>query len=353
MGQGEHASPAGWLMRAIVPSAVDAVDPDDLLERIDVNKLVDRIDVNKLVDRVDVNKLVDRADIDQVLRQVALDALLDRVDVNRLLDRVDVNRLLDRVDVQPLLDRVDIEALVKRVDVEAIVARAKVESLVGKSAAGMAFSTLDLFRRQVVGIDVVMLRMGDKMMRRDVRTVADTEGASVTGQFAGPLSRLLASAFDGALLTVLFVSALSVCTFLFNLFTGRNVNIELTSGGPVWLAIFILWAILYILGTTEIAGRTPGKGLVGLRVLSDNREPLRARADLVRILMLPISCIFLIGLLGIEFGRRRKAFHDVVAHSIVVYDWGDRPAEMPAPLTRWLVQRGLDEETLPTRARAR
>jgi len=352
VGQGEHASPAGWLMRAIVPSAVDAVDPDDLLERIDVNKLVDRIDVDKLVDRVDVDKLVGRADIDQVLRQVALDALLDRVDVNRLLDRVDVNRLLDRVDIEPLLDRVDIEALVKRVDVEAIVARAKVESLVGKSAAGMAYSTLDLFRRQVVGIDVVMLRMGDKMMRRDVRTVADTEGASVTGQFAGPLSRLLASAADGALLTVLFVSALSVCTYLFNLFTGRNVNIELTSGGPVWLAIFILWAILYILGTTEIAGRTPGKGLVGLRVLSDNREPLRARADLVRILMLPLSCIFLIGLLGIEFGRRRKAFHDVVAHSIVVYDWGDRPAEMPAPLTRWLVQRGLDEETLPTRARA-
>ena len=68
----------------------------------------------------------------------------------------------------------------------------------------MAYSTLDLFRRQVVGIDVVMLRMGDKMMRRDVRTVADTEGASVTGQFAGPLSRLLASAADGALLTVLF-----------------------------------------------------------------------------------------------------------------------------------------------------
>ncbi|MGZ6870039.1 MAG: RDD family protein, partial [Frankiaceae bacterium] len=168
-----------------------------------------------------------------------------------------------------------------------------------------------------------------------------------------PLSRLLAFAADVALLSVLFTFGLSVGTYLFNLFTGNNVNIELTSGGPFWLGIFILWAILYILGTTEIAGRTPGKGLVGLRVLSDNREPLRARADLVRILMLPLSCIFLIGLLGIEFGRRRKAFHDVVAHSIVVYDWGDRPAEMPAPLTRWLVQRGLDEETLPTRARPR
>ncbi len=35
-------------MRTIVPSAVDAVDPDDLLERIDVNKLMDRMDVNQL-----------------------------------------------------------------------------------------------------------------------------------------------------------------------------------------------------------------------------------------------------------------------------------------------------------------
>ncbi|MGZ4619296.1 MAG: RDD family protein [Frankiaceae bacterium] len=331
-------------MRTIVPSAVDAVDPDDLLERIDVNKLMDRVDINRVLDRVDVNRVLGRADLDKMLRQVALDALLDRVDVNRLLDRVDVNRLLDRV---------DFEAVMNRVDVEAIASRAKVESLVGKSAAGMAYSTLDLLRRQVVGIDVVMLRMGDRMMRRDVRTVADAESASVTGQLAGPLSRLLAIAADVALLSVLFTFGLSVGTYLFNLFTGNSVNVELASGGPVWLAVFILWAFLYMLGTTEIAGRTPGKGLVGLRVLADNGEPLRARSDLVRTLMLPVSCIFLIGLLGIEFGRRRKAFHDVVAHSIVVYDWGDRPAEMPAPLTRWLGKRGLDEQTLPTPARPR
>ena len=314
-------------IRTIVPSAVDAVDADDLLERIDVNKLMDRVDINRVLDRMDVNRIVDRVDLDKMLRQVALDALLERIDVNRLLDRVDVQRLLDRV---------DFEAVMRRVDVEAIASRAKVDSLVSKSAAGMAYSTLDLLRRQVVGIDVVILRMGDRMMRRDVRTVAEAEGASVTGQLAGPLSRLLAIAADVAILSVLFTFGLSVGTYLFNLFTGNSVNVELASGGPVWLAVFILWAFLYMLGTTEIAGRTPGKGLVGLRVLADNGEPLRARSDLVRTLLLPVSCIFLIGLLGIEFGRRRKAFHDVVAHSIVVYDWGDRPAEMPAPLTRWL-----------------
>jgi hypothetical protein len=28
---------------------------------------------------------------------------------------------------------------------------------------------------------------------------------------------------------------------------------------------------------------------------------------------------------------------------VVVYDWGDRPAEMPAPVTSWVTKR-IDEE---------
>lgn len=40
-------------------------------------------------------------------------------------------------------------------------------------------------------------------------------------------------------------------------------------------------------------------------------------------------------------GRERRALHDVIAGSAVVYDWGDRPAQLPAPLTRWLERRGV------------
>jgi hypothetical protein len=46
----------------------------------------------------------------------------------------------------------------------------------------------------------------------------------------------------------------------------------------------------------------------------------------------------------------------LAAHSIVIYDAGDRAAQLPAPLTRWLVQltrllvqRGLNEPN-PTQA---
>ena len=388
MSSGDHASPAGRLFRRIVPPAVDAIDPDSLIEKIDVNALMDRVDVNRVLDRIDVNRvlrradidilirevaveallaevdvnglaervdvdrLVDRIDVDRLLARVGVEALLGRVDVNALLDRVDVNRLLDRVDVQPLLDRIDINALVGRVDVENVMHRAGVENLVTRGATGMAFSTLDLLRRQLVGVDVVMLRIGDRVMRRKQAPVADSQRASVTGQYAGPLSRLLAAALDGTLITVLFTTTLTVGIFLFNLFAGQQVEVEPASAGPIWIAIFIAWAFLYASVSLVLAGRTPGKAVVGLRVLADDGTPLKAKAAVIRVLVLPFSCILFLGLLGMEFGRRRQAWHDHAAHSMVVYDWGDRTAEMPAPLTRWLVKRGLDEETLPARTRA-
>jgi uncharacterized RDD family membrane protein YckC len=393
---GDHASPAGRLFRRIVPPAVDAIDPDSLIERIDVNALLDRVDVDRVLDRIDVNRVLGRADMDMLIRQVAVDALLaevdvdglvdrvdvdrlmdrvdvdrllarvaldallrrvdvnallDRVDVNRLLDRVDVNHLLDRVLVQPLVDRVDVNALVGRVDVETVVHRAGVENLVTRGATGMAFSTLDLLRRQLVGVDVVMLRIGDRLMRRKQTPVTDARRASVTGQYAGPVSRLLAAALDATLITAIFTTTLTVGIFLFNLFTGQQVNFQLSTAGPIWIGIFIAWGVLYLWVSTVLAGRTPGKALVGLRVLADDGGPLKAKPAIIRVLVLPISCILFLGLLGIEFGRRRKALHDLAAHSIVIYDWGDRTAEMPAPLTRWLAKRGLDEEALPARIR--
>jgi uncharacterized RDD family membrane protein YckC len=82
---------------------------------------------------------------------------------------------------------------------------------------------------------------------------------------------------------------------------------------------------------------------VGLRVVSVNGAPLKLWASLVRVLCLPVSFAFFgLGLLGIIFGKRRRALHDLAANSCVVYDWGDRPAELPGPLSRWLAERHAD-----------
>jgi hypothetical protein len=40
-------------------------------------------------------------------------------------------------------------------------------------------------------------------------------------------------------------------------------------------------------------------------------------------------------------GTRHRALHDVAGGSVVVVDFGDRPAELPGPLSRFLDRRGL------------
>jgi uncharacterized RDD family membrane protein YckC len=91
-----------------------------------------------------------------------------------------------------------------------------------------------------------------------------------------------------------------------------------------------------------LTGKTIGKTLIGLKVVSRSGDPLGPGAAAVRMLFFPLSfALFGLGFLGILVGRERRALHDVIAKTAVVYDWGDRPAEMPAPLTRYLERKGV------------
>ena len=57
----------------------------------------------------------------------------------------------------------------------------------------------------------------------------------------------------------------------------------------------------------------------------------------VRTLAFPLSVLFFgIGLLMIVVQREHRSLHDLIAKSCVVYDWGDRSAEMPGPLSDFL-----------------
>jgi uncharacterized RDD family membrane protein YckC len=90
----------------------------------------------------------------------------------------------------------------------------------------------------------------------------------------------------------------------------------------------------------SLAGRTPGKAIVGLRVVNRDGSPLAPRRAVLRVLAFPLSFVVLgLGFVGILFGAERRGLHDVIAGTAVVYDWGDRRAELPAPLTRWLHKR--------------
>ena len=163
----------------------------------------------------------------------------------------------------------------------------------------------------------------------------------VTGTYAGPIGRLAAFAVDSFLIVALYGLIISIVCFTEGLLTGYEINIDET-GNLWWLAGYVLWAFLYYWVSTAITGKTIGKWLVGLRIVQRDGSPLRGRAALIRVVTFPLSfLVFGLGFLGIVIGRERRAWHDALARTVVVYDWGDRPAEMPAPLTRFLNRRDV------------
>jgi hypothetical protein len=84
-----------------------------------------------------------------------------------VLDRVDIDQLMDRVDVNRLARRVDVDALLENVDLEAIVRRAGIPEIVAESTGEVAGSAVDLIRRQLVGLDVVVDRVVNRIFGRD------------------------------------------------------------------------------------------------------------------------------------------------------------------------------------------
>lgn len=303
---------------------VDAVDPDDIIDRVDINALLDRIDVNELLDRVEP------------------DALLDRVDVNRLLERVDVNALMDRVDVEALMDRVDVEALVDR---------AGIADIVKESTGALAGSAIDVFRRQLVSLDTITGRFFYRIIGRNPATrpeappeleaavgVDETGRGQITGHYAGPVTRLLAFAIDVAIQWFGFLMIMSGLRLVAELFVSTEG--DSTTAGLITIGLFLVWNYMYLWISYTVASKTAGMAIVGIRVVNRQGEVLGSGQAALRTLVLPVSVsFFALGCLGILFSPERRALQDAAAGSVVVYDWGDRPAEMSAPITKWIAQR--------------
>ncbi|WP_341926887.1 RDD family protein [Nocardioides psychrotolerans] len=287
----------------------------------------------------------------RVVGAIDPDIVLDQIDVNALLDRVDVDRLLERVDVDRLLDRVDIDRLLERADVDALVRRSGVPDIVAESTGRFAGTALDTARRQLVVVDVLVARVVDSLLRRrrsawgqspsslgTAEPVVSRDGRlDVTGRYAGPVTRLAAAAADVWLLATSGTLALAGLDFLSRTLFDAAITVDLSTQ-PWWLALAALGGFAYVFLSLEVAGRTPGMTLVGLRVVRRDGAPLGAWGSLVRTMMLPVSAILLgLGYLLAVVHPDRRALHDLVAGSSVVHDWTPRRVELPPAVSASMV----------------
>ena len=228
---------------------LDRIDVKALLERIDLNAVLDQVDVDALIDRIDVNRLVDQVDVAQLLAKIDVADVVDRIDVDGLVQRVDIPRVVDRIDVDEVLAKVDIDAVIDRIDVPAVVQRAGIPEIVAESTSHLTSSALDLFRRPVVGIDEIVFRGVNRLVRRDPTEFPPGPGPLVhwadehgendeglrTGRYAGPVTRLLAVVIDVLLLTAGFTLGVAGVGFMLALITGGRV--ELAESGWVYGAL--------------------------------------------------------------------------------------------------------------------
>ena len=92
---------------------------------------------------------------------------------------------------------------------------------------------------------------------------------------------------------------------------------------------YLVWGFIYFAHFWGLNGRTAGEALFGVQVLTDEGGDVSFRRAALRTLAFPLSFIILgLGFLGILLGDQRRALHDVIAGTVVVYSWDARAARL-------------------------
>jgi uncharacterized RDD family membrane protein YckC len=159
-----------------------------------------------------------------------------------------------------------------------------------------------------------------------VRTQA-VRSVTSQGHYAGLVSRFLAYAIDVTVVSGLFALALAAISYVVQVVTGRHISWNRES---VAIAIiFVAWQFFYFGYSWAASGKTLGMAVLGIRVVRADGALLDSWRGALRALVFPLSFLFLgLGFLGILAQRERRALHDLIAGSSVVYAWDARAARL-------------------------
>jgi len=153
------------------------------------------------------------------------------------------------------------------------------------------------------------------------------EPEHLRGHHAGFASRLAAFIFDCVVSIGVFLLVLGAASFTASVLTGSSIH---WSRENTWVVVaFFVWEFLYYAYFWTSSGKTPGMFLLGVQVVGQDGSSVGTKRGLVRTLAFPLSFILLgLGFLGILLGRDRRALHDVIADTAVVYCWDAREARL-------------------------
>jgi uncharacterized RDD family membrane protein YckC len=154
-----------------------------------------------------------------------------------------------------------------------------------------------------------------------------TRALTAQGNYAGAVSRFLAFVIDAFVSTAVFTLALAGISYAVQVVTGTQVHWDRQN--IVVVIIYVAWEFFYFGYSWAVSGRTFGMAVLGIRVVRADGAAAEPRRGVVRALVFPLSFLLLgLGFLGILVQRERRALHDLIAGTAVVYEWDARTARL-------------------------
>lgn len=147
----------------------------------------------------------------------------------------------------------------------------------------------------------------------------------LNGRAAGFVTRLFAFAID--LVVVAGILAIGGWIAVLADDTLERVGVETRASlSSIYVVLIPFIIALYFVMFWALTGRTIGKSLMGLRVVSSSGQSPTIGRSIIRILGYGISAIvFWVGYLWVLVDKNRRAWHDHMASTWVVYDYA-RPS---------------------------
>jgi uncharacterized RDD family membrane protein YckC len=148
-------------------------------------------------------------------------------------------------------------------------------------------------------------------------------------KFAGFWRRFVAYLIDNTIICIVFFVLLMIAmmAFFIGAATGEESAWIADLANPtkissvmifIWLFLFVITIgyFTYFHGTT---GRTPGKMLLGLQVVSENGTPVTFGIAFLRSVGYLVSgAIFYLGFIWAAFDKRKQGWHDKIAGTVVI-----------------------------------
>jgi uncharacterized RDD family membrane protein YckC len=192
---------------------------------------------------------------------------------------------------------------------EGVLSSPEIRSALTQQTTSLVAELVGSLRHKAVQLD-------DRVASRTQRPESTADGESI--QYAGITTRGIALCVDAALTQVVFLIGGALTGLIASLFGSlRPEWLVAALAGGAWLLLVGMYFVVF----WSVLGQTPGMRLMRLRVQTAGGRPPGVGRSLLRLVGLVFAIVPLFGgIVPVLFDHRRRALHDFVAGTVVVYD---------------------------------